>query len=114
MVGIFSKFSTSKIGHRRTQSALDESEVLPQNLEVPEANLATSGPAHGIEVAVEFKPIEHPTEPLDNDEPIECPRPEPSILNVRLKFDMSLFGIKDASFDQICNICSENWRFQLF
>ncbi|KAJ8432925.1 hypothetical protein Cgig2_023055 [Carnegiea gigantea] len=81
MVGIFSKFSTSKIGHRRTQSALDESEVLPQNSEVPEANLGTFGAAHGIEVAVEFKPIEHPTEPLDNDEPIECPRPEPSILN---------------------------------
>lgn len=81
MVGIFSKFSTGKIRHRRTQSALDESEVLPQNAEVPDANLVTSCPAHGIEVAVEFMPIEHPTEPLDNDEPIECPRPEPSILN---------------------------------
>ncbi|KAJ0716192.1 hypothetical protein HanPI659440_Chr13g0509961 [Helianthus annuus] len=36
---------------------------------------------HGIEVAVEFKPVEHPTEPLDIDQPIPCPLPEPSILN---------------------------------
>ena len=38
--------------------------------------------SHGIEVAVEFKPVEHPNEPLDNDRPIQCPLPEPSILNV--------------------------------
>jgi hypothetical protein len=34
-------------------------------------------------VAVEFKPVEHPVEPLDHDRPIQCPLPEPSILNVR-------------------------------
>ena len=39
---------------------------------------------HGIEVAIEFKPVEHPTEPFDNDQPIQCPLPEPSILNVSL------------------------------
>lgn len=37
---------------------------------------------HGIEEATEFKPVEHPIEPLDNDQPIQCPLPEPSILNV--------------------------------
>ncbi|CAI9755312.1 unnamed protein product [Fraxinus pennsylvanica] len=89
MVGIFSRFSVSKAGHRRTQSALDEREVLPSSSEV--AGVVTSAAAvaasasaaatHGIEVAVEFKPIEHPTEPLDNDQPIQCPLPEPSILN---------------------------------
>lgn len=46
------------------------------------ANAAAS--SHGIEVAVEFKPVEHPNEPLDNDSPIQCPLPEPSILNVSL------------------------------
>lgn len=44
--------------------------------------------AHGIEVAIEFKPLEHPPEPLDNDRPIQCPLPEPSILNVSLHFDL--------------------------
>ncbi|KAL5561211.1 hypothetical protein UlMin_030958 [Ulmus minor] len=37
--------------------------------------------AQGIEVAVEFKPVEQPNAPLDNDRPIQCPLPEPSILN---------------------------------
>ncbi|KAJ0954762.1 hypothetical protein HanRHA438_Chr00c08g0847411 [Helianthus annuus] len=37
---------------------------------------------HGIEVAVEFKPVDRPIEPLDLDQPVPCPLPEPSILNV--------------------------------
>lgn len=81
MVGIFSKFSVSKSGHRRTQSALEEREVLPQESEVTGANAAASAVAHGVEVAIEFKPVEHPIEPLDNDKPVECPLPEPSVLN---------------------------------
>ncbi|KAL3500037.1 hypothetical protein ACH5RR_039130 [Cinchona calisaya] len=84
MVGIFSRFSVSKVGHRRTQSALDEREVLPPNLEATGAVTiagATSATTHGIEIAIEFKPVEHPIEPLDNDRPIQCPLPEPSILN---------------------------------
>ncbi|MBA0616858.1 hypothetical protein Godav_026347 [Gossypium davidsonii] len=52
---------------------------MPQNADVVDAAIAT---VHGIEVAVEFKPVECPTEPLDNDRPIQCPLPEPSILNV--------------------------------
>lgn len=80
MVGIFSKFSSSKTGHRRTQNALDVREVSPPN---PEDTGADVGQAvvHGIDVGVEFKPVEHPVEPLDNDKPVQCPLPEPSILN---------------------------------
>ncbi|GMI63872.1 hypothetical protein like AT1G31940 [Hibiscus trionum] len=82
MVGIFPRFSVGKAGHRRSQSALEEREVVPPNPDVvATAAAAATATAHGIEVAVEFKPVEHPIEPLDNDRPIECPLPEPSILN---------------------------------
>lgn len=81
MVGIFSRFSVGRGGHRRTQSALDEREVLPPNADVTGAAAVAAAAPHGIEVAVEFKPVEHPIEPLDNDQPIQCPLPEPSILN---------------------------------
>ncbi|XP_023005793.1 uncharacterized protein LOC111498687 isoform X1 [Cucurbita maxima] len=82
MVGIFSRFSSSRTGHRRAQSALDGREGLPS---IPEStgvsDTTAAAASHGIEVAVEFKPVEHPIEPLDNDRPIQCPLPEPSILN---------------------------------
>ncbi|KAJ6814087.1 uncharacterized protein M6B38_139340 [Iris pallida] len=79
MVGIFSRLHGVRSGHRRTQSAVDARQPLPENEEV-------TGPpsvyvAHGIEVDVEFKPIEHPSEPIDYDQPVKCPLPEPSILN---------------------------------
>ncbi|PPD81397.1 hypothetical protein GOBAR_DD21669 [Gossypium barbadense] len=83
MVGLFPRFSVGKAGHRRSQSALVEGEVVPPISDVATVAAATAAPttAHGIEVAVEFKPVEHPIEPLDNDQPIQCPLPEPSILN---------------------------------
>ncbi|BAT99688.1 uncharacterized protein LOC124827824 [Vigna umbellata] len=82
MVGIFSRFSVGRNVHRRTQSALDEREVMPPNSEaVAAVASAATATSHGIEVAVEFKPVEHPIEPLDSDRPIQCPLPEPSILN---------------------------------
>ncbi|XP_057448698.1 uncharacterized protein LOC130740199 [Lotus japonicus] len=81
MVGLFSRFSVGRSTHRRTQSAIDEREVMPPNLETAAAASAATAVSHGIEVAVEFKPVEHPVEPLDNDSPIQCPLPEPSILN---------------------------------
>ncbi|XP_011082321.1 uncharacterized protein LOC105165125 [Sesamum indicum] len=83
MVGIFSRFSV-RGSHRRTQSALDEREVLPPSTEATATaglTATASNATHGIEIAVEFKPVERPTEPLDNDQPIQCPLPEPSILN---------------------------------
>ncbi|XP_010276771.1 PREDICTED: uncharacterized protein LOC104611435 [Nelumbo nucifera] len=80
MVGIFSRFSGSRNSHRRTQSAVDEREV-PPNADTTGVTTAAAVAAHGIEVAVEFKPVEHPVEPLDNDRPVKCPLPEPSILN---------------------------------
>ncbi|KAK9067853.1 hypothetical protein SSX86_011964 [Deinandra increscens subsp. villosa] len=84
MVGLFSRFSVSRNGHRRSQSALDEREVVPADAVTTESTSAMgvmSTSHHGIEVAVEFKPVEHPIEPLDIDQPIPCPLPEPSILN---------------------------------
>ncbi|KAJ0051790.1 hypothetical protein Pint_03529 [Pistacia integerrima] len=59
----------------------DEREVLPPTPDVASAATSTTTATHGIEVAVEFKPVEHPIEPMDNDQPIQCPLPEPSILN---------------------------------
>jgi hypothetical protein len=81
MVGLFSRFSVSRNGHRRTQSALDQREVLPANTEETAVDAHATSVIHGIEVAVEFKPVERPAEPLDFDQPIQCPLPEPSILN---------------------------------
>lgn len=62
-------------------STQDQGEVLPPNSEAAEATTVTAAP-HGIEIAVEFKPVECPMEPLDTDRPIRCPLPEPSIRNV--------------------------------
>lgn len=83
MVGIFSRFSV-RGNHRRTPSALDEREALPPSSDATATAVlqtATSAFPYGIELAVEFKPVEHPAEPLDFDQPIQCPLPEPSILN---------------------------------
>ncbi|CAH2059243.1 unnamed protein product [Thlaspi arvense] len=81
MVGIFSRFYVGRNGHRRTQSAIDERGALPPRPDLVASTNTTTGPTHGIEVSTEFKPVEHPLEPLDNDQPIQCPLPEPSILN---------------------------------
>ncbi|KAL7122711.1 hypothetical protein ACP275_01G060500 [Erythranthe tilingii] len=81
MVGIFSRFSVRGV-HRRTQSAIDQREVvLPPTAEAAANETTASATIHGIEIAVDFKPVERPSEPLDNDQPIQCPLPEPSILN---------------------------------
>ncbi|XP_021642966.2 uncharacterized protein LOC110637247 isoform X2 [Hevea brasiliensis] len=60
---------------------MDEREVLPPNADLTRAAAVAASAPHGIEVAVEFKPVEHPIEPFDSDQPILCPQPEPSILN---------------------------------
>lgn len=82
MVGIFSRFS-SRSAHRRAQSALDGREALASGSEATTGATAAAASAapNGIEITTEFKPVERPPEPLDNDQPIQCPLPEPSILN---------------------------------
>ena len=64
----------------------DERASMPPNSATTSAANTVVASHHGIEVAVEFKPVEHPNEPLDSDRPIQCPLPEPSILNVSLYF----------------------------
>ncbi|GFP87122.1 probable mitochondrial import inner membrane translocase subunit tim21 [Phtheirospermum japonicum] len=68
----------------------DQSEVLLPSSEVTTgltfvSSASAAAAAHGIEIAVEFKLVEWPTEPFDNDQPIQCPLPEPSILNEKRK-----------------------------
>lgn len=65
----------------RNQSALDEREVLPPGLEAGTGTTVAFRATHGIEFAHEFTQLEYPTELLDNDQPMQCPLPEPSILN---------------------------------
>ncbi|XP_077234899.1 uncharacterized protein LOC143877055 [Tasmannia lanceolata] len=82
MVGLFSRVSGSKTGLRRSQSALNAGEVPLKNAEAGgSGSSAAAAATHGIEVAIEFKPIEHPIAPPENDQPVRCPLPEPSILN---------------------------------
>ncbi|THU72428.1 hypothetical protein C4D60_Mb04t12020 [Musa balbisiana] len=78
MVGIFSRISVGW-GHRRAQSAIDVATPLPPNME--ESSCVPTAGSHGFEDAIEFKPVEHPSEPLVRDQPVTCPQPEPSILN---------------------------------
>jgi hypothetical protein len=37
---------------------------------------------HGVAPLDVFVPVEHPSEPLDVDQPMQCPRPEPGIMHV--------------------------------
>jgi hypothetical protein len=67
----------------------DDREILPPISEATAAATGAIPASHGIEVAGEFKPVEHPTEPLNNDRPIQCPLPEPSVLNVSFKLVVS-------------------------
>ncbi|KAL5207697.1 hypothetical protein ABZP36_032132 [Zizania latifolia] len=82
MVGIFSRFSSAG-AHRRAKSVVEVVETLAPNMNSGESDPAAV-PAdcpHGIEVGVEFKPVEHPVEPVNLDQPVKCPLPEPSILH---------------------------------
>uniref|UniRef100_A0A453PBS9 Uncharacterized protein n=1 Tax=Aegilops tauschii subsp. strangulata TaxID=200361 RepID=A0A453PBS9_AEGTS len=83
MVGIFSRFS-SGAGHRRAKSAVVSSPFSWPNMETGESDPAADpgDSPHGIEVGIEFKPVEHPVEPVNLDQPVKCPLPEPSILHV--------------------------------
>ena len=61
-------------------------ETLAPNMETGESDPAAAAgdSPHGIEVGIEFKPVEHPVEPVNLDQPVKCPLPEPSILHVSL------------------------------
>ncbi|VFQ70574.1 unnamed protein product [Cuscuta campestris] len=78
MVGVFSRFSAiNKIAaHRRSTSATEEKTALPPSL--PEAAAAGADVAATTCDMDEFKPVQHPNEPLDDDHPVQCPFPEPS------------------------------------
>ncbi|CAN6460990.1 unnamed protein product [Victoria cruziana] len=77
MVGIFSRFSSGRGSYGRTTSSMDEGQIVLSN---SESDVALVIP-HGVETICDFKPIEHPNEPPDNDHPVTCPAPEPSISN---------------------------------
>uniref|UniRef100_A0A0D9VJT9 Uncharacterized protein n=1 Tax=Leersia perrieri TaxID=77586 RepID=A0A0D9VJT9_9ORYZ len=81
MVGIFSRFSAG--AHRRAKSAVEVVETLAptMNSEESDSQAVPADSPHGIEVGVEFKPVEHPVEPVNLDQPVKCPLPEPSILH---------------------------------
>ncbi|CAH9080642.1 unnamed protein product [Cuscuta epithymum] len=89
MVGVFSRFSSSnKAAHRRSRSAIidERTELPPRSSEVAACggsavaagvDVVATATTHSIErAAVEFKPIEHPNEPLINEAPVQCPFPE--------------------------------------
>ncbi|CAA7406567.1 unnamed protein product [Spirodela intermedia] len=77
MAGLFARFSGRSSGHRRNQSA---TQGISARGSSPNAGgvASASGNPRGVE---EFKPVEHPSEPVGHDQPIKCPLPEPSILN---------------------------------
>ena len=53
----------------------------------------------GVECEFEFWPIEHPTEPLDEDRPLKCPMPHsPSLTNVSLFFPFELVQLEFVIF----------------
>uniref|UniRef100_K3YWN2 Uncharacterized protein n=1 Tax=Setaria italica TaxID=4555 RepID=K3YWN2_SETIT len=81
MVGIFSRFSSG--AHRRSKSVAEVVETLAPNMSTGESDPAAvpAESPHGIEVGVEFKPVERPVEPVNLDQPVKCPLPEPSILH---------------------------------
>ncbi|KAL0927519.1 hypothetical protein M5K25_001694 [Dendrobium thyrsiflorum] len=79
MSGIFSLFSGSRSGHQTTQSTTDEREAQVAEKGDP-LGLATTS-HRGFEVDSGFRPVEHPVEPISQDQPVRCPLSEPSILN---------------------------------
>ncbi|KAJ4746405.1 cystic fibrosis transmembrane conductance regulator [Rhynchospora pubera] len=81
MVGLFARLSGGRAAHRRTKSAVEVRETVIPNSEAADSVPTTEAPSHGIGLALEFKPVEHPVEPVNHDQPIKCPLPEPSILN---------------------------------
>ncbi|XP_068660958.1 uncharacterized protein [Aristolochia californica] len=59
----------------------DASTEAPPNTEIEGSVSVTTATNYRVALAVEFKPVEHPVEPFNTDQPVTCPLPEPSILN---------------------------------
>jgi hypothetical protein len=43
---------------------------------------SSNSPHHGVEPLDRFVPVEHPSEPFDIDQPMQCPQTEPGIMHV--------------------------------
>ncbi|KAH0469424.1 hypothetical protein IEQ34_000982 [Dendrobium chrysotoxum] len=54
----------------------------------------------GFEVDCGFRPVEHPVEPISQDQPVRCPLSEPSILNVCIIADFLIEEMSSIAFDK--------------
>ncbi|CAK9189911.1 unnamed protein product [Sphagnum troendelagicum] len=90
MVGIFVKFPrTTRSSSNRSQQFLDSGKASRTKVLVNagirintnrSSSSSSSSPHHGVEPLDRFVPVEHPSEPFDIDQPIQCPRTEPGIM----------------------------------
>ncbi|KAG0563965.1 hypothetical protein M758_8G067700 [Ceratodon purpureus] len=73
MVGAFTKFSCSRPSHRSKHHHFVD-ERIGGNRISPAIAL------HGVPALETFEAVEHPSEPVDVDQPARCPPPERSIM----------------------------------
>lgn len=73
MVGVFAKSPSRRSASRRPKSFLEE-RVGSKSRISPAASLQGDKPFDC------FQPIELPEVPVEHDQPVECPMPEPSIM----------------------------------
>ncbi|PKA66226.1 hypothetical protein AXF42_Ash006923 [Apostasia shenzhenica] len=78
MTGIFSRLAGGWSGHQAAQSATESREALTADGDI--GGFSTTA-EQDFEAEIMFRPVEHPVEPINNDQPVQCPLPEPSILN---------------------------------
>ncbi|KAI5083336.1 hypothetical protein GOP47_0003079 [Adiantum capillus-veneris] len=76
MVGIFSRLSANKAVGLFSHGSLEGKQVIINAKEMAGLHVQ-----HGVEPPEEFTPIEHPLEPMENDQPVRCPQPEPCIIH---------------------------------
>ncbi|KAA8532412.1 hypothetical protein F0562_032450 [Nyssa sinensis] len=84
MVGIFSRLSLCRRSHRAPSRPPEKKESLTPLIDETRETRHRSGMEvhrNGVESEVEFWPIEHPIEPLDEDRPVKCPMPDSSVIN---------------------------------
>ncbi|KAH9574433.1 hypothetical protein CY35_01G057300 [Sphagnum magellanicum] len=89
MVGIFVKFPrTTRSSSNRSQLFLDSGKASRTKVLVnagirinTNRSSSSSSPHHGVEPLDRFVPVEHPSEPFDIDQPMQCPQTEPGIMH---------------------------------